>query len=311
MVSVSKRRLMVTTAMLLIVATVAWLTIAISRSHSAPAKLPGLSPALWQVKLPGQQPVFLFGTIHVGQPDFYPLPEPIASAMAQAPCLIMEIDLNDQGSQQQLAQLTQQLGYYRGEQRLSQELAPELLEPTLSAARQAGLIPSVANRMKPWLLAVTLQVLDLTRFGYQPQLGVDHHLAAQALDHGQPIIALESAADQIRLLADDPQLGHELLKQTIQSLDSDDSKRLLEAWRSGDEGTLATLAREAADDPFGAALMAELLTKRNQLWVEQLERIWPQQQCSLAVGALHLVGPDSVVALLQAKGYDVERLPSR
>jgi len=56
-------------------------------------------------------------------------------------------------------------------------------------------------------------------------------------------------------------------------------------------------------------LYESLVTKRNQSWVPALERMLADGRRHLVVvGALHLVGDDSVIELLEARGHDVERL---
>jgi uncharacterized protein YbaP (TraB family) len=52
-----------------------------------------------------------------------------------------------------------------------------------------------------------------------------------------------------------------------------------------------------------------LLTQRNLNWVPKIEKILETDQIPMiVVGAAHLVGPDSVVGLLEKKGYKVEQM---
>ena len=55
-------------------------------------------------------------------------------------------------------------------------------------------------------------------------------------------------------------------------------------------------------------LYERLLVERNRNWVAPVEACLKQKTaCFVVVGAAHLVGPDSLVALLQKKGYKVEQ----
>ena len=69
--------------------------------------------------------------------------------------------------------------------------------------------------------------------------------------------------------------------------------------------------REAAADRAEIARPSStqrLLVERNGNWVESVETCVKQRTaCFVVVGAAHLVGPDSLVALLQKKGYKVEQ----
>ena len=76
--------------------------------------------------------VYLLGSIHVGKPDLYPLPQPIEQAFAVSPELGKEIDTS--GSN--LALLQQQVlqrGLYTGGDKLESHLSP----PTRAALVQA------------------------------------------------------------------------------------------------------------------------------------------------------------------------------
>lgn len=76
--------------------------------------------------------VYLLGSIHVGKPDLYPLPQPIEQAFAVSPELVKEIDTS--GSN--LALLQQQVlqrGLYTGGDKLESHLSP----PTRAALVQA------------------------------------------------------------------------------------------------------------------------------------------------------------------------------
>jgi uncharacterized protein YbaP (TraB family) len=52
-----------------------------------------------------------------------------------------------------------------------------------------------------------------------------------------------------------------------------------------------------------------LLVARNRNWMPKLEALFNRPgRAFVVVGAAHLVGPDGLIALLQAKGYRVEQM---
>lgn len=52
-----------------------------------------------------------------------------------------------------------------------------------------------------------------------------------------------------------------------------------------------------------------LFVERNQNWIPQIEALFNNKEKELVlVGAGHLAGKDSVLALLRAKGYTVSKL---
>ena len=99
------------------------------------------------------------------------------------------------------------------------------------------------------------------------------------------------------------------LRQTLAELAdaSTELTTMMTAWRSGNEAQLQkTLQESMAEDP---KLYTALTTTRNRRWVESMRPILDQQQDNylVAVGALHLLGNEGLVTLLQRAGYSVMR----
>ncbi|MDQ2878822.1 MAG: TraB/GumN family protein, partial [Pseudomonadota bacterium] len=81
----------------------------------------------------------------------------------------------------------------------------------------------------------------------------------------------------------------------------------LDAWSTGDVARL----HRALDATFtGAPVLRDaLLTQRNRRWADLLaQRLARPGTTLVAVGAGHLVGAPSVLSLLQARGFTLERL---
>lgn len=266
-------------------------------------------PAAWRVELDDGESALLVGTIHVGKPDFYPLPAAIAQPLTITPCLVMELDLSDPQYEQATASAAQRFGYLPADLKLSTLLPAELWPQVDAAARRIGLVPAVSERMEPWLLATTVQVLALASLGYQPALGVDQHLAASASRNPeQTIIALESVEQQLAIIASDRAGGIEMLRQLVVTDAAREGERLVNAWRQGDVAEFEALLDEAMATGPGQQLMTDLLVNRNRNWAEQIQQIWADAPCSVAVGALHLVGDNSLITLLRERGYRIEPL---
>ena len=85
-------------------------------------------------------------------------------------------------------------------------------------------------------------------------------------------------------------------------------RELAGAWRHGE---LETLTEKLLADFEGfPGLYGSLVVDRNRRWIEPLEQYLRERRRYLVVvGALHLVGPDNVVMLLEQRGYTVTRLP--
>lgn len=262
---------------------------------------------LWRAELDGKA-VWLLGSVHAAKGDVYPLAAPIEAAFQAAESLIVEADISDQTAS---AAMVAQTMLAAGE---TQEalLTPELARHLQQRAAAGGIKPEQAARMKPWLLAMTLTLSGIGKSGYSAQHGVDLHFLLRAKRDGKQRLELESVAGQIELLNNLPReqliafVEDALLRQSRRTVERE-VEQISAAWAKGDTAAIArSLARNQPAGAAGAALMRRLLTDRNPAMVE---RIAPLAQAEhppfVVIGLGHLVGPGSVLELLQQRGFRV------
>ncbi|NIW25151.1 MAG: TraB/GumN family protein, partial [Gammaproteobacteria bacterium] len=164
------------------------------------------------------------------------------------------------------------------------------------------------ERVEPWLVALTLMDLGMTRLGYRSEQGLEQHLLLRAQRDRKPVYGLESVADQIgvfdRLTSTEQEA---MLEQALTELDSagQEMDELLNAWRDGSLETLTDKLSAAFEEFPG--LYESLVVDRNRNWIPEIERLAVQPGRHLVVvGALHLVGEHNVVDLLRERGFEVE-----
>ena len=265
-------------------------------------------PALWVAKS-ADTTVYLFGTVHLLPNDTawrYPALE---QALADSQTLYIEITDDDQAN---MASLVLQYGLDPAHP-LSGMLDQTERRQLKNAADQAG-IPGgmqALDMMRPWLAALTLTAAPLLKAGLDPQHGVDKQLKAQMLAAGKPVLGLETAGQQIRLLADMPQtMQLDFLRSTLHDIDKGPAElnELIDAWKTGDTDRIARIEDEDLRQQ-SPALYQRLLVHRNQAWAAKIGDLLHHQHGSIfiAVGAAHLAGPDSVQAQLQKLGINVVR----
>jgi uncharacterized protein YbaP (TraB family) len=164
--------------------------------------------------------------------------------------------------------------------------------------------------MKPWMAALTLTALPWLKAGYDPNAGVDHVLRAQAEKEGDKIYGFETAEEQIRFLADLPESDQIVfLEQTLTDVEKGMTQieKLAKAWIDGDNETIAAfLVKELKQE--APVLYEKLVVQRNIAWSKKIAGILNGSGVQqIAVGAAHLVGPDSVQVQLAKRGIKVER----
>ncbi|MFO1406433.1 MAG: TraB/GumN family protein [Steroidobacteraceae bacterium] len=261
---------------------------------------------LWEVRGP-HATVWLLGSVHVLKPGEAPLPAAADRAYGAAQRLVMEIDVDAADADPlELAAAMQSAALLPRGQTLRDVLAPDY-DSIDRQAQAAGLDLAALEGYAPWLAALTVMDLELARRGYSPEYGIEQTLARRAARDGKPIEGLETAAEQFAMLASMPMpMQKRFLQMTLEESAGMDRElgELLDAWRSGDTDALARmLEQESHEFPD---LYRRLTTERNRTWVGTIDgMLQGREDCLVVVGALHLVGPESVVDLLRRRGYTV------
>ena len=261
---------------------------------------------LWKVEAPDGATAYLLGSLHVLTADAYPLPAPIDKAFAGSKTLVEEVDL-DEMTDPMLMMAALAKAMLTGGQTLDQVISAETYAEVKKRAEAHGMPMMALQRMKPWLVAVTLMAPTLQAAGFKPELGIDRHFFDRAKATGLKRQALETLAYQLDRFDEMPmKLQEELLKATIEDLDTQVTgvKDMVRAWTSGDLATIEKLTLSTfLESP---ELYQRLLLERNQNWVPFVERCLTENAgCFVVVGAAHLVGKDGLPALLAKKGFKV------
>ncbi len=268
--------------------------------------------ALFKVSAKGHT-MYLFGTMHVGQAGFYPLEEKISTALAKASTLALEIDpLGDPAALQAALQ-----AHGMASPATAQDALPAPLRERLRRVlAKAGIDPAAVAPFKPWLVATILAMGEYAAQGYRADLSVDMHLAQLARSSKVPVISLETPALQMGLfsrLSDAEQLSflEESLTLIENGKQSAEVRQIVQAWGSADRQVFDQIAERAAKDTTLAGRFVKnvLLDERNVGLADKLARLLEREANTVAaIGVLHLVGSNSVPALLSARGVSVERI---
>jgi uncharacterized protein len=268
-------------------------------------------PALWLAKGPKAM-IYLFGTIHVLKKDAAWESRGIAKALALSQELWLEIP--NPGDTTDARTLTQQLGF-DPQHPLSAKLPAPLLTHLDAAAKAVGMKEGekTLEPMRPWLASVALEDALLIHAGYDPDSGVEPQLRRQAVTAGKPVRGFESMAQQLHFFADmAPGLELQLLQQTLRDFDQgrQEIDALVDAWMSGDDDGITRTIVDEVRQPF-PALYRTLFVERNEAWAAAIAQMLRGSGVTfVAVGAGHLAGPDSVQAMLERRGIEVERVNS-
>lgn len=256
---------------------------------------------------------YLFGTIHVGKEDFFPLNAKAAQAFSRAGKLAVELDVRDSAAVQNAVI---RHGLYAGGDTIDRHLSGECLRQLRRVLRKTDLPFWRIARMKPWLVANVLVNMMLEREGYLRSQGTESFLLAQAQAQSKSVLQLESADYQLSLydgMTADQQERY--LLENLQEIENGNalknSRAMIEAWANGDSGAFEDYLRQSrADQTLASAfILRVLLGERNPEMASKVESLLRDEENSfVGVGFLHLVGEAGLPTLLRARGYAVEKI---
>lgn len=262
------------------------------------------APFLWEIQGPKARH-YLMGSVHLLPASTQPLPAALENAYAKAKGIAFESDLAS------LADPKSQLAMFNAAvapNGLRALIGKDVYERLQKSARDLNMpLADTCDPYKPWFCAMTLEIFAYQHAGFQSEYGLDQFFFSRALEEGKPIRWLEEPQAQIDLFAKmSDKLGEQFLLATLdeQADDSQTPEGLLRMWRNGDVGELEKMARDMkARQPQA---YARLLSERNRAWMPKLEKILASDSTQLiVVGAAHTSGPDGLLTLLKAKGYDI------
>jgi uncharacterized protein len=294
--------------------------LAASAQAAPPVATTAPVPLLWKVS-DADNSLYLLGSFHLLKPADYPLSKDVDAAFADAESVVFEMSPEEMASPTLAMQMGQAALRTDGTQ-LDSELPPEIAEKlhawlaaNATAIQASGVPPQMLQNFEPWFVGLTISIIEMTREGLDPKLGLDQHFAAAAKATGKPTAGLETGAQQIAFL--DGMGKDEQLQFLAETLDETGTGRrelqqLHRAWRAGDVETLwngmaADMKRQYPQ------LYRHINIERNDAWIPKLEQRLHDpgtDDTLVVVGALHLLGSDGVVEKLRARGYRVERICS-
>ncbi|MDO9369346.1 MAG: TraB/GumN family protein [Sphingopyxis sp.] len=264
-------------------------------------------PALWVVK-DEDTTIYLFGTVHVLKPGLGWFDEAVKTAFDKSDELMLELVLPE--DQAAIAQTMMPLAMDTTGKTIPARLTPEDLKAYQTAMTSVGLPANAFDAFEPWFPAITLSVLPLAKFGYDPEQGAEKLLTKFAKSAGKPVAGFETLEEQLGFFDKLPEPQQVVfLNSVVRDLDKlgPQLDKMVALWAKGDPDGLANVMNESmAATP---ELAKTLLWDRNARWADQLKaRMDKPGTVFVAVGAGHLAGEKSVQDYLKERGLTVKRV---
>ncbi len=272
--------------------------------------LPASSQVFYKVEGNGlTAPSYVFGTHHLAplsMIEAFGAAEPFNASQQ----VVGEIDMT--GNQMAMAAAMQPFMEAPADSTLTKLLSPEEFSTVNEQFKKWSPMPgmdlSMFDNFKPTVVATMVAVGMAAQAmpGYNPTEQLDTYFQQQGKQEGKTITPLETIEEQAQLLYCSTPIAYqaeslvEMLKEPEKAMQA--TKDLTEAYAEGDLSKMLEISNRDSEHP---EFMKALIDERNANWLTKLPEIMKQAPSFIAVGALHLAGPQGIIEGLRNLGYTV------
>lgn len=267
------------------------------------------SPFLWRIEHPGihstARSSYIFGTIHIDDKKVMALTDSIIQRLDMADMLMLELELNANGSVDVLRKML-----FTDGRNLSQVIGEETFIEVSEALQNTGnaLPEEILTVLKPWAAMLLLIKPENSSGTF-----LDKKLADHARNAGVTVQGLETVNEQLSVFDDIAIEDQVSLLQEAMSALADKNlayQQLLDAYLEGDMEKLVSIAdsQQPEDQRLASLINEKLITERNQRMFERMQGQLRAGNTFIAVGALHLPGKQGLINKLRQAGYRLVRI---
>lgn len=287
-----------------------------------PAKDASKPLYLWQVKSPTSQ-VYIFGSVHVGTKDMYPLAKPVMDAFNESKKVVLEVKLDEVSPDELLAKS----GLNPKGVKLTDLLSKDTTETLKLYLAKHKLPLDQLQTFRPWAIMSFIDTIEYAKLGFQYELGVEKYFENLMHSQKKDMIGLETAQEQIDAISGGNDLSRKiescnctvqeyqdlLLRETLNSTKKSEVmvSQLFKFWNNGQADKLYDLCAKdiLTNEKIGQTVVDALFTKRNIKMADGIaELLKTQEKYFVLVGAGHIGGKQGIVQLLKDKGLTVEQV---
>ena len=280
--------------------------IAVSALSTAQAQI--AKPFLWDLTKDGKT-MSLFGSLHVGKPDFYPLPASVLKRFEEATVLAVESDVTLPETQQACLKLA-----------VTDEKLEDMLSgddfAALSGYVKASSIPdSTINKRKLWMVNLVLVGAELNQLGVDFGRGLDVTFLREAKLSKKRVVEVEGGAQQCGALAGATKAESvaaltRFLAAVRQNRMEKRLEQMVSAYRAGDGESLNKVVNEEfGDSKEGMMAKQRIFDNRHPAMAATIDGYFKDPERHFAViGVGHMFGDNNLLDALKKRGITVKRV---
>jgi len=259
---------------------------------------------------------YVFGSMHLGRPEWFPLADVVEDAMRRADVFAFEFDL----TQEELAvTISMEYIFLPGGQTLADFLPLDVYETFVAKMSTYYTFDYASmNVFTPMFISMLTAMELFGEMELDPAYSVDLYVMNFALENGLPIIGLNSLFSEISILYDLPDHVQialaEISQDRSEALLAARDLRMVELYETQDLAGLLDLRLSMAepDDAFSVHFLANAVHARCRIFAAEIERLLRQTPepatFFVTMGILHIIGGEvdtNVLGLLRDAGFDV------
>ena len=271
---------------------------------------------VWRV-INVKAPFYLVGSIHALDKNDYPLAAPYEIALRHSKRFLFEFDPN---RHVEFEKKFEAAGKYPRGQDIRSKIDPELLAwlcqnvmavkpDDRRARRERGGNFDSEFAYKPWWIAQHL-VGPATYSKSSLSHGLDNYFVDRATREKKEIAGLESVDEHVAVMGGLCDRDSEFILRDALDQPGNAAKefsRMHKAWLKGDADAL--WAGDSRLRKQAHWIAARFVDHRNVKWIPRIEaELKTGKPTAIVAGALHFSGPNSVIKLLEKRGYKIEQL---
>jgi uncharacterized protein len=269
-------------------------------------------PFLWELsKGEGKDAkvVTLFGSLHVGKPDFYPVPDAVQKRFDEAKVLAVEADVTVAETQQVCTKLAET------KEKLESVLSSEDFAALGGYLRAASIPEAAIEGKKLWLVNLVVLGAELAQLGVDFARGLDVVFLREAKHARMKVVEVEGGATQCGVLANASAAETKaamtrFLESVRQNKMEKRLNEMLTAYRAGDGAALSRLvAEDFGATTEGASARRRIFDDRHPPMAEKIDGYFKQPENHfVVVGVGHMFGDNNLLEALAKRGIKAKRI---
>lgn len=282
------------------------LTVGVALCTQASAQI--VKPFLWELSR-GDKIVTLFGSLHVGKPDFYPIPESVIKRFEDSTVLAVEADITLPETQQACVKLA------ATDDKLEDMLSGDDFAALNGYVKASNIPEATFSKRKLWMVNLALVGAELNQLGVDFAKGLDVVFLREAKAARKRVVEVEGGAQQCGALAgastaETTAALTRFLAAVRQNRMEKRLDQMLVAYRAGDGPSLNKVVNEEfGDSREGMMAKQRVFDNRHPPMAERIDSYFKSpERHFVVIGVGHMFGDNNLLDALAKRGVTVKRV---